>query len=131
MPLPRWIARLNRRFTNRAMLLLVRRPPFAALTHRGRVSGRSYRIPLNAFPCRSGFVFALTYGPAADWVRNVLAVGSAQLEYGGETVELVDPELVGSEAVRPCLPAMVTPLLRLLGVDQFLLMDRRADQAAR
>lgn len=124
MPFPRWVARANRRFINQYLVRLVDQPPFAALTHRGRVSGRDYRIPLNAFPCDDGFVFALTYGPRADWVRNVLTAGTAELEYAGDLVMLTRPQLVSRSEVANCLPASTVLPLALLRVTQFLVMRR-------
>ena len=125
VPIPRWVAGVNKRFTNRLTIALHRRPPFAALTHVGRRSGHSYRIPINAFPTDDGFVFALTYGPHTDWVENVMAAGGAKLEYAGEVVELGRPErLDRSEAVR-FLPRPVRAMTRLLGVTDFLRLRRR------
>jgi hypothetical protein len=38
-------------------------PGFAILTHRGRVSGRTYRTPMNVWRRGDRYVFFLTYGP--------------------------------------------------------------------
>lgn len=120
MPFPTWLARVNRRFTNRILIRAANRPPFAALTHTGRVSGRRYRIPLNAFPTPTGFVLPATYGTGADWVRNVLAAGEATLEFRGHTLRLVEPRLVGPAEVRPYLPLWARSFLAILRVDDFV-----------
>ena len=38
-------------------------------------------------------IFALTYGPDGDWVKNVLAAGGCELDTRGRTVRLVSPRL--------------------------------------
>src|SRR5690606_5413410 len=74
MPLPRGLARANRYFINPvARRVAGWAPGFCILTHIGRRSGREYRLPLNVFRSGDTFVFALTYGSNADWVRNVMA----------------------------------------------------------
>jgi hypothetical protein len=40
------------------------------------------------------FVIVLPYGPGADWVRNVLAHGSATLVHEGRTVRVDQPVVV-------------------------------------
>lgn len=122
MPFPRWLAKVNKRITNRYLVKLADQPPFAALHHRGRTSGKVYRIPLNAFPCEDGFVFALTYGSQSDWVKNVLAAGEAELEYAGERLVLTDPRLVTRADVHGCIPASAVVPLGLLRVKEFLTM---------
>jgi hypothetical protein len=47
MPAPRWVATVNRRFTNHLMsVVAMRRPGFGIITHTGRRSGRTYRTPV-------------------------------------------------------------------------------------
>jgi deazaflavin-dependent oxidoreductase (nitroreductase family) len=124
MPLPRWLARFNRRFTNRFFRLFAGRlPPWVIMYHRGRNSGRPYEVPLAAFRVDGGFVFALTYGSDADWVRNVLAAGECHILRGGVVHSLSNPRLIpGAEgfslAKRP-----VQLVLRLIRCDEFLALD--------
>ena len=120
MPLPRWLAGFNRHATN----ILTRRvagwlPGFAIVDHRGRRSGAAYRTPVNAFARRDGYVVALTYGPDADWVKNVLAAGGCELEVGGRRVRLAQPRIVHDPSQR-LVPLPVRPILRLIGVEEFL-----------
>lgn len=122
MPLPRFVARFNRLVTNPLMSRLVDYPPFAGLAHRGRTSGAQYFIPINAFPCDDGFVFALTYGSETDWVRNVLAAEGGELSYGKESYRLSAPRIVGRDPVRACLPRVVRVLLALVRVEEFMLV---------
>jgi deazaflavin-dependent oxidoreductase (nitroreductase family) len=101
MPLPRWLARINRRFLNPAE---IRRGVRPVLIHVGRSSGTTYRTPLDAHPIADGYVFIPMYGPRTDWVRNVLAAGTARLSVGGAEVALSSPRLVAKKDVWPLLP---------------------------
>jgi hypothetical protein len=129
MPIPGWVARVNKRFTNRLLIRLSARPPFAALIHRGRTSGTEYRIPINVFVEGDRFCFALTYGPGTDWLANVMAAGEAKLEYRGATVSLGNPQRIGWSEAGPFVPIAVRAILRVIGVDQFLVMTRAGDAA--
>lgn len=120
MPLPERLARFNTRVTNRLTRRVAGRlPGFGIVSHVGRRSGRVYRTPVNVFRDGERYVFALTYGPDADWVRNVLAAGRCGLETGGRTVELRDPERF-TDPTRHVVPLPVRWALRLLRVDEFL-----------
>lgn len=113
MPLPRSVARFNRVVTNRLFplaWLAPYLPSFGVILHAGRKSGRLYRTPVNVFRRPGGYVVALTYGPDADWVRNVLASGGCILETRGEVVRVKQPRLFRDEHLRA-----VPPLLRVLG----------------
>ncbi len=125
MPLPRALARFNRRVTNPVTRVFAGHlPGFAIVVHRGRVTGRQYRTPVNAFGLPDGgYVLALTYGPDAQWVRNVLAQGGCILEVRGRRVELRNPRIVHDPA-RRSVPGPVRAILRLIDVDRFLVLDR-------
>ena len=95
MPAPRSIARFNRRFTNRLTSKFAGYlPGFAIVTHVGRKSGRTYRTPINAFRLNDGYLVVLTYGADSDWVKNVLAAGSCELQARGRCVRLDKPRLI-------------------------------------
>jgi deazaflavin-dependent oxidoreductase (nitroreductase family) len=96
-------------------------PGFGVVLHRGRRSGRGYRTPVNVFPTEDGYLFALTYGPDADWVRNVLAAGGCELRTRGRSVRLVEPRLVHDERRQGVRP-VERQILRLLGVADFLIL---------
>jgi deazaflavin-dependent oxidoreductase (nitroreductase family) len=123
MPAPRWIARFNRRVTNRVLGPLARRLPwFGVVTHRGRTTGRRYRTPVNVFPRRGRYVIALTYGARAEWVRNVMVGGGCELETGRRTVRLTRPRILRDEG-RRAVPLPVRLPLQLLGVVEFLELE--------
>ena len=80
MPLPRGVARFNRRATNRVTRRIAGWiPGFAIVLHTGRRSGRTYRTPVNAFRGGDGYRIALTYGADSDWVRNVMDAGGCEI----------------------------------------------------
>jgi deazaflavin-dependent oxidoreductase (nitroreductase family) len=120
MPLPRSVARMNRRVTNRLLGgLATHLPGFGVLIHTGRTSRRQYRTPVNIFRRGDRYIIALTYGPNADWVRNVLAEGGCTLETRGRTLRLSSPRLFRDER-RYAVPAPVRLVLGLVNVSDFL-----------
>ncbi|MBV9582616.1 MAG: nitroreductase family deazaflavin-dependent oxidoreductase [Chloroflexi bacterium] len=120
MPLPRSVARFNRRVTNRLLGPLARwLPYFGVIIHRGRNSGREYRTPVNVFRRPGGVIVALTYGPQSDWVHNVLAAGGATLETKGRRVRLRDPRVIHDET-RRAVPGVLRVVGKLGGVSDFL-----------
>ena len=123
MPLPHWIARFNKRVTNRFMEPLARRfSNFAVVTHVGRVSGTIYKTPINLFAFDAGFIAALTYGPDADWVRNVQSNGGA-IETTGVVWEVSSAEIVGRNVAWIALPGLVRVALRVMRVRHFLRIE--------
>jgi deazaflavin-dependent oxidoreductase (nitroreductase family) len=123
MPLPRSLARFNRKATNYLTRPFARwLPGFAVVTHVGRSTGRVYDTPVNAFGVDGGVAFALTYG-RADWVRNVLSAGSATLHSRGRSFEVTNPRVV-VDSEHGDLPALVRPILRWLRVDEELRVER-------
>lgn len=120
MALPRWLARLNRRFLNPRA---VERGRWPVLVHIGRKTGKIYRTPLDAYPFKAGYVFTVNYGPHTDWLRNVLAAGDATLVLGGESIRLTSPQLLPApEAYCLLSPDAKTPPA-FVGVEECLLMQ--------
>jgi deazaflavin-dependent oxidoreductase (nitroreductase family) len=119
------IARI-RPFTNLVINPITRRfagwmPGFAILSYVGRRSGKRYRTPITVFHPEGRFVFALTYGREAQWVKNVLAAGTCEIEERGRTIRLAQPELIVDPTGR-LVPAPVGLLLGLQDVTEYLLM---------
>jgi deazaflavin-dependent oxidoreductase (nitroreductase family) len=122
MPFPGWLARFNRRATNRATLGFAGRAPgFAIVTHVGRSSGTLYRTPVNLFRADGTYVIALTYGSDRDWVKNVMVAGGCVVETRGEVVRLEDPRIV-TDAKAGLAAAGVRPILRATNVTEFMLL---------
>lgn len=57
----------------------------AVIRHVGRTSGAPYETPIGTFATDDGFVVALPYGTTPDWLKNVLAAGSAVIVRAGAT----------------------------------------------
>ena len=85
-----------------------------------------YRTPVNVFERGDGFIFALTYGPERDWVRNVLDADRFTMISHGRNIELIEPMLERLGAVPGAIPAPARAILRGAGVHTFLLA-RRSD----
>ena len=116
------IRSFTRRFNPLMRPIAARFPGFAIIGHVGRRSGRRYRTPINVFHRDGDYVFALTYGPDVQWVRNVLAAGTAELEEGGRIVTLRDPRRI-TDPTASLVPLLVRPFLRLMRVTEFLRMS--------
>jgi deazaflavin-dependent oxidoreductase (nitroreductase family) len=94
------------------------------IEHVGRKSGRTYETPVDAIPARTGFLIALPYGTRADWVRNVLASGSATVVTQGDRVDVDRPTVVATADVAGQIPAKTLRTLRLFGVKQCLHLEK-------
>jgi deazaflavin-dependent oxidoreductase (nitroreductase family) len=127
MALGRRMATVNRYLTNRVLGgPATRLPGFGVVHHVGRRSGRRYRTPVNVFRTPGGYVFALTYGSQAEWVRNVLAAGGCDLVTRGRRVPLTSPRVFRDER-RSMMPAHVRLVLGLAHVSEFLELARVPD----
>jgi deazaflavin-dependent oxidoreductase (nitroreductase family) len=122
MPVPMWVAQVNKRVFNRRELRKGVRP---VLTHVGRSSGTTYRTPLDAHPVEGGYIFIVMYGSASDWVQNVLAAGSATLKVDSDELELVSPRLVSKADAWQLLPSATKAPANFLRVTEYLQMDVR------
>jgi deazaflavin-dependent oxidoreductase (nitroreductase family) len=122
MVLPRGVAKFNRRVTNKVLGRIAPiAPGFAMIEHVGRKSGRTYHTPINLFRTEDGYVAALTYGPSADWVRNVLAAGECYVVLRGKRVHMVAPH-VEHDPRRKAVPPPARQFLGLVGVRDFLVL---------
>jgi deazaflavin-dependent oxidoreductase (nitroreductase family) len=120
MPVPRWVAKVNRRITNP---LALKRGDWPVLTHVGRTSGETYRTPLDAYPTNDGYIFMLVYGSDSDWVQNVLAAGTATLDIDDDTFELVNPRLISKKDAWQLLPPETKEPPGFLRIGEYLRVD--------
>ncbi len=99
MPIPRVVRQWNKAGVNRVTKHIAPwTPGFGVVIHRGRRSGRPYQTPVNVFATEDGYLFALSYGPDTDWVKNVLAAGGCVLRTRGRAVRLTSPRLYHDES---------------------------------
>src|SRR5918995_76918 len=96
----------------------------SVIRHVGRTTGRPYETPVQAVATDDGFVIALPYGPNTDWLKNVLASGSATIAHEGNTYRVDQPEIVPSSVAAPHFSPKDQRTHRLFRVDQFLLVRR-------
>jgi deazaflavin-dependent oxidoreductase (nitroreductase family) len=96
-------------------------PGFGVLTCEGRTTGRTYQTPINLFRRGDHYVFMLTYGSDAEWVKNVLAAGGCSIRVQGRDVILTQPELI-VDPRRRLVPVPIRFIGRLLNVTEFLRM---------
>lgn len=124
MPFSRRMARFNRVVLNpifhRLAPLL---PHLGIIYHRGRISGRGYHNPVQAFPRGDGYVIMLTYGSSSDWVKNVLAAGECDLYTRGQRHHLVNPTLHTDTDLRG-IPAPYRAVLTRRNITESLTLTR-------
>jgi hypothetical protein len=96
----------------------------SVIRHEGRTTGRIYENPVWAVPTKDGFLIATVYGPRTDWLKNVLASGSATIVHQGDAYPVDQPEIVSMASVRASFPAKVRGLQRLVRVDKCLCVHR-------
>ena len=101
------IRRVARNVTNPYQMRSAGTPGAMAsvIEHRGRVSGRAYRTPVEAVTTEDGFAIATVYGRRTDWLKNVLASGSATIVIEGHAHAVERPEIVPIEAAETYFPA--------------------------
>ena len=122
MPLPRSVARFNRKYWNKvARHFAGWLPGFGIVIHSGRRSGRIYETPVNVFRTEGGFVIALTYG-RADWVQNVMAAGTAKVRTLRTVHEIGNPRIV-SAPEHEHLPFLPRKVLARIDVPEELHVD--------
>jgi deazaflavin-dependent oxidoreductase (nitroreductase family) len=96
----------------------------AVVRHVGRTTGRPYETPVGAVATEDGFVIALPYGPNTDWLKNVLASGTASIVDEGNTYEVDRPEVVPMAAAGRYFSPQDQRAHRMFAVDQCLRVRR-------
>jgi deazaflavin-dependent oxidoreductase (nitroreductase family) len=117
---------MSKRFMNPAQMRSAGTPgAYAAIIrHRGRTSGTAYETPVGVVVDGEDFLVALPYGARAQWLRNVLAAGSATLVHEGATIAVDRPELVQMATVADRFPAGDQGMFRWLAVGDCLRLHR-------
>jgi len=102
MPVPVAVTKFNRRFSNHLVMgpstVL---PGMGVLHHRGRKSGRAYKVPLMVFGGEPTWYIVLTYGPDRDWVKNLEAAGEGELVHRRRTIRVTNPRLADEAEALP------------------------------
>ena len=66
----------------------------SVVRHVGRRTGRNYETPVVAVEHDDSLLIALPYGERTDWMKNVLASGTATVVTHGRTYEVDQPQLI-------------------------------------
>jgi deazaflavin-dependent oxidoreductase (nitroreductase family) len=116
------VRRINRAVLNPVVSRFAGRVPGASvlIRHRGRASGRIYVTPLIAQRVDDGFVIPLTYGDRADWVKNVIADGRAQIRHQGIVYTVGKPVMLDEQTALPMLSPFLRVPVRWFGMKRFL-----------
>jgi deazaflavin-dependent oxidoreductase (nitroreductase family) len=116
MLFPAWVDRLQVKYVNPVIRRVARfLPTFAIVEHRGRKSGKSYETVVNAYRKRNVLAILLGHGNA-NWVRNVVAAGDADVRLFGRDLHITNPRVVPAGASAEGLPWIVRLGGRRMGV---------------
>ena len=120
------VRRMNRSLTNPRVMRSAGSAgtQMSVIRHVGRKSGRTHESPVDVIAARDGVVIALPYGTRADWVRNVLAAGSATIVSQGETFDVDQPIIATTAEVAEHIPTRTLQTLRIFGVHECLHLRR-------
>ena len=128
-PVLKAVRRMNRAVTNPRVMRTAGSAgtQTSVIRHTGRSSGRAYGTPVDVITTGDGFLIALPYGTGADWVRNVIAAGSATIVSQGRSVDVDAPIIAATTDVGGQIPPRTLRTLRLFGVTECLSLRRVAD----
>lgn len=90
-------------------------PTFAVIEHHGRKSGRAYQTVVHAY-CKGPVLTVLLGHGEADWVKNVLAAGAADVHLFRRDVHVTNPRIVPIGGDTSNLPLIARLGARRVGV---------------
>lgn len=96
----------------------------SVIRHTGRTSGRPYGTPVVPVATEDGFVIALPYGSNTDWLKNVLASGSATIVQEGHTYRVDKPEIITTQEAAAYFPGKEQRSLARFRIGQCLRVRR-------
>jgi deazaflavin-dependent oxidoreductase (nitroreductase family) len=96
----------------------------SVVRHIGRRSGRAFDTPVVAVEHEDGFLIALPYGKRTDWMKNVLAKGSATVVSDGRSYEVERPEVIPMAEATGYFRSKEQRLHRRFGVESALRVHR-------
>ncbi|HJT93122.1 MAG TPA: nitroreductase [Mycobacterium sp.] len=116
----------NKYLLNPAMLQLAGRKHWyaAVIRHTGRRSGKRYATPVVADRVADGFIVPLPYGTRVDWLRNALSAGQATITVGGQTHEVVKPEVIDAATAGIQLSRRKRQTFERFGIEEFVKFQR-------
>jgi deazaflavin-dependent oxidoreductase (nitroreductase family) len=113
---------MNKRFINPRKMRSAGTPgAYAAIIHHvGRSSGHPYATPVCVVRTGDEVLIALPYGTRPDWLRNVVAAGTATIDHEGGHIEVDNPEIVSTVDVIDRFPESDRRAQQLFAVDEAL-----------
>lgn len=119
---------VSKRFMNPAQLRTAGTPgAYASIIRaKGRRTGALHATPVGVVADGDDFLIALPYGSNAQWLRNVLAAGEAELVTEGRTYRVDRPERIPIRDVAARFSATDQRLFRLLATTDALRLCRAA-----
>ena len=120
------VRRMNRAVMNPQAMKTAGQPGAYAgvVRHVGRKSGTPYETPIGPYPTDYGFDIALPYGSSPDWLKNVVAAGSAVIVHEGVAYSVDLPELIPAADAMDSVPPSEQRSIRAFAVDNFLRVRR-------
>lgn len=110
---------LSRRLSDRGWIGI-----WGTVEHVGRKSGVHYRTPVALLSSGTLLIVPVPFGGATQWVRNVLAADGCVIRWKGRETPVTEPRLEEWPAVRPLTPRILRPIIRLAGIQTFLVTRR-------
>jgi deazaflavin-dependent oxidoreductase (nitroreductase family) len=95
-------------------------PLWAILEHTGRKSGRSYATPVVARRVADGFIIPMAFGEKTDWVRNVLASGTATIVWKGRRYQTDHAESIDRAQAAPVFDWISRTMMPVLVIERFV-----------
>lgn len=125
-PVVNTVRRMNRSLTNPRVMRTAGSAgtQTSVIEHVGRRSGQTYETPVDIIETATRLLIALPYGANTDWLRNVLAAGTATVVSKGERIAVQRPAVVATADVEELIPARTLRTLRLFGVSQCLSLEK-------
>ncbi len=99
----------------------------SVIRHVGRRSGRIYQTPVVVARHDDSFLIALPYGERTDWLKNVLAAGSATITADGRSYEVDRPEVIPMAEATPYFRPREQRMHRQFHVDTALEVHQRRE----
>jgi len=84
--------------------------------HRGRTTGTRYETPIVVREYGDDLVTVLPYGTQADWIKNVLAAGEAQIVSEGREWNVDQPRLVDTDDLPDLMTAKDDRMNGFIGI---------------
>jgi deazaflavin-dependent oxidoreductase (nitroreductase family) len=97
----------------------------SVVRHVGRRSGRTYQTPVTAARHDDTFLIALPYGKRTDWLKNVLAKGSATIVANGNAYQVDRPEVLPMAQATTYFPPREQRMHRQFHVNTALRVHQR------